>query len=289
GLFGKVKLVFCRRTREYYALKCVSKAKVIRLQEEEHLRNEKLFMTEMDHPFITKLIRTYKDDKNIYLLQELTTGGELFFHMEKVGPLREAEASFYAGAVLLVLEYMHGKGIVYRDLKPENTLIGDNGYPKLIDMGFAKRIYNRRTYSMCGTPDYMAPEIIRRQGHGKAVDYWALGCLIFELITNTSAFNRGEDPPQLVFHRIIDGRVKFPPYVSSDCADIVRKLLDPNPETRLGCRKRGAADIKEHPFFAKSVNFQLLIRQKEEPPVSFTELMQVTLHFPSADDSSKTR
>lgn len=92
---------------------------------------------------------------------------------------------------------MHSKGIVYRDLKPENTLIGENGYPKLIDMGFAKRIHNRRTYSMCGTPDYMAPEIIKRQGHGKAVDYWALGCMIFEMITNTSPFNRGDDPPQV--------------------------------------------------------------------------------------------
>jgi serine/threonine protein kinase len=92
---------------------------------------------------------------------------------------------------------MHSKGIAYRDLKPENTLIGENGYPKLIDMGFAKRIHNRRTFSMCGTPDYMAPEIIKRQGHGKGVDFWALGCMIFEMITNTSPFNRGDDPPQV--------------------------------------------------------------------------------------------
>lgn len=96
------------------------------------------------------------------------------------------------------LEYMHSKGIVYRDLKPENTMISETGYPKLIDMGFAKRIHNRRTFSMCGTPDYMAPEIIKRQGHGKGVDYWALGCLIFEMITNTSPFNKGNDPPQVL-------------------------------------------------------------------------------------------
>ncbi len=99
--------------------------------------------------------------------------------------------------VICRLEYMHSKGIAYRDLKPENTLIGENGYPKLIDMGFAKRIHNRRTFSMCGTPDYMAPEIIKRQGHGKGVDFWALGCMIFEMITNTSPFNRGDDPPQV--------------------------------------------------------------------------------------------
>lgn len=95
------------------------------------------------------------------------------------------------------LEYMHEKGIVYRDLKPENTLIGENGYPKLIDLGFAKKLYNHRTYSMCGTPDYMAPEIIRQTGHGKAVDYWALGCMIYEMITNISPFNRFQDPPQV--------------------------------------------------------------------------------------------
>lgn len=94
---------------------------------------------------------------------------------------------------------MHSKGIAYRDLKPENTLIAENGYPKLIDMGFAKRIYNRRTYSMCGTPDYMAPEIIKRQGHTKGVDYWALGCMIYEMITNASPFNSGNDPPQVIY------------------------------------------------------------------------------------------
>ncbi|KAJ7523712.1 hypothetical protein O6H91_18G059600 [Diphasiastrum complanatum] len=267
GLFGKVKLVFCKRTEEYYALKCVSKAKVIRMQEEDHLRNEKLNMSELDHPFIIRLIRTYKDAKNVYLLQELTTGRELFLHMEKRGRLQQWEAAFYAGGVLLALEYMHGKGIVYRDLKPENTLIGDNGYPKLIDMGFAKKIYNRRTYSMCGTPDYMAPELIKRQGHGKAVDYWALGCMIFEMITNMSPFNRGDDPPQLVFKRILEGRMRFPTYVSPDAVDLIKKLLEPIPEARLGCQRRGTLDIKEHPFFKKQINFQLLIRQKEEPPM----------------------
>ncbi|KAG0612951.1 hypothetical protein M758_6G065100 [Ceratodon purpureus] len=166
------------------------------------------------------------------------------------------------------LEYMHGKGIAYRDLKPENTLIAENGYPKLIDMGFAKRLYNRRTYSMCGTPDYMAPEIIKRQGHGKGVDYWALGCMIFEMITNTSPFNNGNDPPQIVFQKVVEGKMKFPPYMSANAVDIVRKLLDPNPETRLGNHKAGVAEIKEHPFFTKEINFQLLIRQREEAPVS---------------------
>ncbi|CAK9194416.1 unnamed protein product [Sphagnum troendelagicum] len=267
GLFGKVKLVYSRRTQEHYALKCVSKAKVARMQEEEHLRNEKIHMSELDHPFITKLIRTFKDVKNVYLLQELTTGRELFLFMERVGRLQEWEAAFYAGAVLLALEYMHSKGIAYRDLKPENTLIGENGYPKLIDMGFAKRIHNRRTFSMCGTPDYMAPEIIKRQGHGKGVDFWALGCMIFEMITNTSPFNRGDDPPQLVFQKITEGRMRFPPYMSANAVDVVKRLLDPNPETRLGCRKFGPAEIKEHPFFTREINFQLLSRQKEEPPM----------------------
>ncbi|KAH9556241.1 hypothetical protein CY35_07G016400 [Sphagnum magellanicum] len=267
GLFGKVKLVYSHHTKEHYALKCVSKAKVVKMQEEEHLRNEKIHMSDLDHPFITKLIRTFKDARNVYLLVELTTGGELFLFMEKMGRLQEWEAAFYAGSVLLALEYMHSKGIVYRDLKPENTMISESGYPKLIDMGFAKRIHNRRTFSMCGTPDYMAPEIIKRQGHGKGVDYWALGCLIFEMITNTSPFNKGDDPPQVVFRTITQGNVRFPPYMSANAIDIVKQLLDPNPETRLGCRKSGTAEIKEHPFFNKVINFQLLIREKEEAPM----------------------
>ncbi|CAM6121132.1 unnamed protein product [Calypogeia fissa] len=267
GLFGKVKLVYSQRMNEFYALKCVKKAQVVKMHEEEHLRNEKINMSELDHPFITKLVRTFKDEKHIYLLQQLTIGKELFQFMEKVGRLQEWEASFYAGAVLLALEYMHGKGIAYRDLKPENTLIGENGYPKLIDMGFAKRIYNRKTFSMCGTPDYMAPEIIKRQGHGKAVDFWALGCLIFEMITNTSAFNRGSDPPQVVFQNITEGRFRCPPNVSPTAVDIITQLLDPNPETRLGCRPGGIIELKQHPFFTREIDFQLLLRQKEEAPM----------------------
>ncbi|XP_073394573.1 uncharacterized protein [Physcomitrium patens] len=267
GLFGKVKLVYSRKTKEHYALKCVSKAKVVRMNEEEHLRNEKMYMAELDHPFINRLIRTYRDQTHVYLLEELTTGRELFLFLQRVGRLQEWEAAFYAGGVLLALEYMHGKGIAYRDLKPENTLIAENGYPKLIDMGFAKRLYNRRTYSMCGTPDYMAPEIIKRQGHGKGVDYWALGCMIFEMITCTSPFNSGNDPPQMVFQKVVEGKIKFPPYMSVNAVDIVRKLLDPNPETRLGNQKSGIAEIKEHPFFTKEINFQLLIRQREEAPM----------------------
>ncbi|BFI23367.1 hypothetical protein MPTK2_1g01440 [Marchantia polymorpha subsp. ruderalis] len=267
GLFGKVKLVYSKRTEEYYALKCVRKAQVIKMQEEEHLRNEKINMSELDFPFITKLIRTFKDEKHIYLLQQLTVGRELFLFMEKVGRLQDWEAAFYAGGVLLALEYMHGKGIAYRDLKPENTLIGENGYPILIDMGFAKRIHNRKTFSMCGTPDYMAPEIIKRQGHGKAVDFWALGCLIFEMITNTSPFNKGSDPPQVVFQKVVEGNLRFPPYMTTHAMDVIRQLLDPNPETRLGCRERGYAELKEHPFFTTEIDFQLLMRQKEEAPM----------------------
>ncbi|KAL2650296.1 hypothetical protein R1flu_018424 [Riccia fluitans] len=267
GLFGKVKLVYSKRTEEYYALKCVRKAQVIKMHEEEHLRNEKINMSELDHPFITKLIRTFKDTKHVYLLQQLTVGRELYLFMERVGRLQEWEAAFYAGGVLLALEYMHNKGIVYRDLKPENTLIGENGYPILIDMGFAKRIHNRKTFSMCGTPDYMAPEIIKRQGHGKAVDFWALGCLIFEMITNTSPFNKGSDPPQVVFQKITEGNVRFPTYMTPNAQDICRQLLDPNPENRLGCRERGFAEIKEHSFFTSEIDFQLLLRQKEEAPM----------------------
>jgi serine/threonine protein kinase len=122
---------------------------------------------------------------------------QVLFYKNQTFPRFFIHDIYDPGLVICRLEYMHSKGIAYRDLKPENTLIGENGYPKLIDMGFAKRIHNRRTFSMCGTPDYMAPEIIKRQGHGKGVDFWALGCMIFEMITNTSPFNRGDDPPQV--------------------------------------------------------------------------------------------
>lgn len=267
GLFGKVNLVYCRKTNEHYALKAISKEKVVKLQEEDHIRNEKMLMECLNHPFVAKLVRTFKDQKHVYLLQELTIGKELFALMESRGCLQEWETAFYAGAILLALEYMHEKGIVYRDLKPENTLIGENGYPKLIDLGFAKKLYNHRTYSMCGTPDYMAPEIIRQTGHGKAVDYWALGCMIYEMITNISPFNRFQDPPQVIFQRAIEGRIRFPTSMSPEAVDIIRKLLDPNPDTRLGCRERGTLDIKEHAFFAKYINFQRLYHLKEDPPM----------------------
>jgi len=144
----------------------------------------------------------------LYMLFEYVAGGELFSHLRTVGTLRESAARFFAGEIVLALEYLHGLGIIYRDLKPENLLLTSAGHIKITDFGFAKLVNSERTFSLCGTPDYLAPEIIQSSGHGKAVDWWALGILIYEMLAGFPPFSA--DTQQGIYARIIAGDITWP-------------------------------------------------------------------------------
>lgn len=174
--------------------------------------------------------------------------------MRNVGKLEVNEARFYSAQVVLMFEYLHKKSIVYRDLKPENILIAEDGYLKLTDFGFAKYVEGR-TYTLCGTPEYLAPEILLNKGHGKPVDWWCLGILLYEMLAGIDPFN-SEDPME-IYQKILKGKVKFPRNFPKGAKSLVKHLLVADLTKRFGNLKGGAKDIKNHRFF-KKMDFEAL-------------------------------
>lgn len=181
GTFGRVRLVKYRVNDNFYALKILKKSEILRLKQFEHIKSEVKILSKLSHPFIVNLLGHFQDDGKLYLLLEYVQGGELFSYLRKQGNLPEDISKFYVAQLVLAFAHLHQMGIIYRDLKPENLLITNNGYLKVTDFGFAKEVKDR-TWTLCGTPEYLAPEIIQSKGHGKAVDWWAIGVLLFEML-----------------------------------------------------------------------------------------------------------
>jgi len=263
GTFGRVKLVMhTKDDNRPYALKCMRKGQVIALKQVEHVMNEKKLLEECDHPFLLRLAATFQDDNEIYMLLELALGGELFSVLRDRQKFDEPQGRFYASNVCSAFCYMHDKLIVYRDLKPENLLFDSEGYLKVVDFGFAKRITDR-TWTLCGTPEYLAPEIITNKGHNLAVDWWAFGILIFEMLVGQPPFCA--DDPMEIYQKILRNRVTYPSIVSKNSRDLISKLLVSNPSQRLGALKKGHRDVSGHVFF-KPVDWNELVRKKPKAP-----------------------
>ncbi|KAF0691380.1 Aste57867_17376 [Aphanomyces stellatus] len=263
GAFGRVKLARHAPTDQTFALKCLVKSHIVANNLKDHVVNEKKVMMMLDHPFILKLHHTYKDDLYVYFLLELALGGELFTYLRRRERFDEASARFYVASVVLAFEHMHLKAIAYRDLKPENLILDAKGFLKVVDFGLAK-VVPERTWTLCGTPDYLAPEIILNRGHDKAVDYWALGVLIYELIAGTVPFFA--DDPMQVYSLVLTGNIKFPVHFSRTCIDLVQKLLTQNPVRRLGNLKHGVGDIINHRWFS-GYDWDGLLNRKLTPPI----------------------
>lgn len=187
GTFGRVRLCLHKSTGNYYAIKCLKKSEVLRMKQVEHILAEASILGSIRHPFIVNMLKTFQDDKRLYIVLEYVVGGELFSHLRKAGKFPNDVAKFYAAEVILAFEYIHSMDILYRDLKPENLLLDVGGHIKITDFGFAKKV-PERTFTLCGTPEYLAPEIIQSKGHGKAVDWWALGILTYEMLVGYPPF-----------------------------------------------------------------------------------------------------
>nr|QKY15304.1 cGMp-dependent protein kinase (PRKG) [Polytomella parva] len=242
------------------------KAPIVESKQIEHVINERRILEEASHPFCVRLCGAYQDRDCLYLLQEWVPGGELFHHLDVEGAFDEPTAMFYAANVLLALEFLHAKNIVYRDLKPENLLMDTQGYIKVADFGFAKHIGGDKTFTICGTPDYQAPEVIMRRGTTKAADYWALGVLIFEMLVGDPPFKSLTGDPWDTFRRTLSGRFYVPNFISDSAADLIFKLLQVNPDKRLGSDKlTGAEDIKRHKWFSR-VDWRALEQKKMPAP-----------------------
>ena len=194
GSFGRVRLVRHIVDTGFYALKILKKSEVVYLKQVDHVKTEKKILEETTHPFIVNLIGAFQDPYNLYLLLEYIIGGEFFSHLRKAGRFPNDTSRYYAAQITLVFEHLHGLQILYRDLKPENLLLDSSGNCKVTDFGFAKKV-EYRTWTLCGTPEYLAPEIILSKGHGKAVDWWACGVLIYEMLAGCDAKASPSPPP----------------------------------------------------------------------------------------------
>merc|ERR1712228_1164808 len=263
GAFGTVKLVTDPASSKSYALKAIRKNQVVEMGQQSHILNEKKVMSLLDNPFLVNMLATYKDEYRVYFLLDACLGGELFTILRKMRSFDEPTARFYASCVIEAFDYMHRIDCIYRDLKPENLVLTNQGYLKVTDFGFAKIVPNK-TFTLCGTPDYLAPEIVTGQGHGKGVDWWTLGILIYEMLASFPPFF--DDEPMMTYRKIIQGKFKFPRYLSAQSKDLISKFLKPKSTKRLGVIKGGAASIREHPWF-KDFNWNNLNQQTIKPPI----------------------
>mmetsp|Transcript_2042 Transcript_2042/g.4084 ORF Transcript_2042/g.4084 Transcript_2042/m.4084 type:complete len:740 (-) Transcript_2042:194-2413(-) len=268
GTFGKVWLVSHKKTGKPYALKMLSKHEIIGHHQVYGVIREKNILSSVNHPFVVNLVSTFQDDTSLYMLQECVQGGELFsvIHTERRDGVPFNHARFYAACILESLSHLHNRHICYRDLKPENVLIDGDGYCVLVDLGFAK-IVQEKTYTLCGTPEYLAPEIVLSKGHDKGVDFWAYGVLIFELMVGRSPFySYGSDQVSL-FKRIVQVKYSFPPgYIVTDVSqDIIQRLIVRRQANRLGCLANADIDVREHGFF-QGINSEKLLAKKIQAP-----------------------
>ncbi|XP_065153380.1 cGMP-dependent protein kinase 2 [Paramisgurnus dabryanus] len=266
GGFGRVELVKLTEDTAF-ALKCIKKQHIVDSRQQEHIYSEKNILLQTNSNFIVRLFRTFRDDKYVYMLLEVCLGGELWSVLRDMGCFDEATARFCTGCVLEAFDYLHGTGIVYRDLKPENLLLDAEGYVKMTDFGFAKKIgLGKKTWTFCGTPEYVAPEVIMNKGHDFGADCWSLGILIFELLIGSPPFT-GSDPIR-IYTMVLHGieKVDIPKRISKRPEDLIRRLCKLNPAERLGNKKNGIVDIKKHKWF-QGFNWEGLRRRKLTSPL----------------------
>ncbi|XP_070186125.1 cGMP-dependent protein kinase 1-like [Littorina saxatilis] len=251
GGFGRVELVQVNTdTSRTYALKILKKHHIVETRQQEHIMNEKKIMIEARSDFIVRLYKTFKDRKYMYMLLEACLGGELWTVLRDKGSFDDQTTRFYTACVVEAFVYLHSRGIVYRDLKPENLLLDNSGYVKLVDFGFAKKVgHGRKTWTFCGTPEYVAPEIILNKGHDISADYWSLGILMYELLTGSPPF-AGTDPMK-TYNLILKGvdAVDFPRKITKNAQSLIKKLCRDNPMERLGYGRGGIREIQKHTWF----------------------------------------
>jgi len=257
---------------QIYALKILEKSEIESSTSNiESMKSERNILTLMNHPFIVSLHGAFQTPTRLYLLMDYVCGGELFHHINKQGIFMEEQARVYIGEIVLALEHLHSHGIIHRDLKPENILLAADGHVILTDFGLSKMaIKDAVTHkTVCGTNEYMAPEMITGGGYGKSVDWWALGTLVYEMLTGDPPFHCKNT--KKLYNLIRTKKVSLPGYLTKDCHSLIRGLLDRNVERRLGCAPHtafkvgGVRQLKDHPFF-KDLDWVALAQKKIEPP-----------------------
>ncbi|KAL0249047.1 hypothetical protein GEMRC1_004281 [Eukaryota sp. GEM-RC1] len=263
GTFGHVFLAFHKPSSQWCAVKVLNKMHIVSLKQTVHIINERDILARIEHPFIVNLLGTANSPRDIYIVMEFVNGGELFTYLRRHRRFPVDTARYYAAQIVLALEHLHSHNIVYRDLKPENLLLDSNGNMKICDFGFAK-VVEDRTFTVCGTPEYLAPEIIQSRGHNKGVDWWALGILIYEMIAGFAPFS--SDNPYKTYRMILNDPLRFPPHFDPTTRDLIQRLLVHDRFRRLGCFRGGASDVKRHKFF-RDIDWDKLINSELVAPI----------------------
>lgn len=266
GSYGKVMLVQEKATKAWYAMKMLRKDNVIKRNQVQHTKTERNVLELVHHPFIVNLIYAFRTPQKLCFVLEYCPGGELFFHLSKLGRFGTERCCFYAAEILCAIEYLHSLHIIYRDLKPENVLLDADGHVKITDFGLSKEGVsdNHSARSMCGTPEYLAPEILSKRGHGRAVDWYSLGALMFEMLTGLPPFYTRDR--EKLYDRIRCGDLVYPPHIQNrpTIKSLLQGLLERDPDKRLG-GKDDAAEVKRHGFW-DGICWHSVLNRKLVPP-----------------------
>ena len=266
GSFGEVLLVKLKANNKYYAMKILIKKQVKLRHQEAHTKAERDLMVKINCPFIVNIKFAFQDEYKLYIITEFMQGGEMFFHLHKEKKFSNEKARFYIIEIILAIEFLHKHNMLYRDLKPENIMVDSNGHIKLTDFGLSKMFTKtkEKAFTICGTPQYLAPEILSDDGYDNSVDWWSLGCVMYEMLVGKAPFKIPKG--SYLSADLYKKKISIPEYVTPEAKDLISKLLIPNPKNRLGYGKDGAQKIKDHPYF-EGINWKDAWDRKLEPPL----------------------
>ena len=283
GSYGKVFLVKKTTGNDIgclYAMKVLRKA-TLKVRDRMRTKAERNILTEVEHPFIVKLHYAFQTEGKLYLVLDFMRGGDLFTRIskEQCWKLKEADVRLYIAELVLALEHLHKLGIIYRDLKPENLLLDSNGHIALTDFGLSKEnLDDRKSYSVCGTWEYMAPEVLCGKGYDYSVDWWSLGVLMYEMLVGVCPFEGGNKNQTM--HNVMKKQIIYPDTLSHDSISLLKGFLRRDPTKRYGSHEPKAGDIKRHHFF-HSIDWDMLLDKKISPPFKPTIVPDLTFNFES--------
>eukprot|EP00924_Labyrinthula_sp_SR-Ha-C_P006984 maker-scaffold_8-snap-gene-6.4-mRNA-1 protein AED:0.05 eAED:0.05 QI:172/1/1/1/1/1/6/71/403 len=271
GAYGTVVKVNKKDKEKALAMKIITKAKILKRNNTEYVKQERNILCKVEHPFIVKLHYAFQTTSRLYFVMEYLQGGELFEHLRIETFFSQEVAAFYSAEILLAVEHLHKNKIVHRDLKPENVLLDEENHVRLTDFGLAKPDveHDGRLKTVCGSDVYMAPEIIKKTGYGKSVDWWSFGALTFEMLTGNLPFDG--DNTDKIFKQILSKKPRFPKWMSEEAKDLCLGLLNKDIGRRLGCVQStmfkigGVKQLKSHPFY-RDIDFNQILRKEAKVP-----------------------
>ena len=236
GSFGRVLLVRFLTNNQLYAMKILSKNQIKLKHQEEHTRTERNLMVQINSPFIVNIKFAFQDESKLYIVSDFMQGGDMFYHLHSQKKFDESRAKFYAIELILGIEFLHKNNMIYRDLKPENILMDSTGHLKISDFGLSKILDNPddKAYTLCGTPQYLAPEILKNKGYDKSVDWWSLGCFLYEMLTGFLPFYIPKG--NKINPRVFEEPLRFPPDVNPVAINLINQLLNVNPKKKIRLR-----------------------------------------------------